>query len=86
MLQSNIVDSLVGLIKQYQAMTREESQGPNGETIVEKIRLIGFTAYYVGGEKAMLRLLDDAQNKDHNDKTITHTLDKVWDRIGSWMA
>lgn len=86
MSQNNIVNSLVVLIQQYQAMTREESQGPQGESIVEKIRLIGLTANYVGGGEAMLRLLDDAQRQDLKDRTITTTLDKVWDRIGSWMA
>jgi hypothetical protein len=86
MLQSNIVDSLIALIQQYKAMSHDESQGPQGESIVERIRLIGATADYIGGAKGMQRLLEDAQHKAGKDRAITHSLDKMWDRIGSWIA
>jgi hypothetical protein len=86
MFQNNIVDTLIALIQQYKAMPHAQSQGPDGESIVERIRLIGATAYHIGGADAMTSLLNDAQSKAGNDRQITHSLDKMWDRIGDWIA
>lgn len=86
MSQSNIIDSLVVLIQQYDAMTHQQSQDPEGESIVKAIRLIGATAYYLGSQEAMLRLLNEAQSKASDDGAITHSLDRMWHRVGTWIS
>lgn len=86
MFQNNIVDTLVALIQQYKAMSPKQSQSPEGESIVERVRLIGATAHHVGGSEGMQRLWDDVESKTGEDRAIINILDKMWDRIGSWMS
>jgi len=87
-MQNNtlFVDGLVALVQQYAAMSSADRQGPVGQSIRERIRVIGETADYFEGFEGMQRLLREAEGKVGDDGSMVRWLDGMWDRVGEWVS
>lgn len=83
-MNNRIVSYLIELVQEYVAMGYMKLQSEQGLSVIERIRVIGETADYFGGEKAMCSLAEEAQSQAVDGSIIVVGLDEAWDGIGSW--
>lgn len=81
-----IENTVVELVKEYDAMNSSERGEDRGQAIRKDIRLIGTTAAFFGGADGMTELHDAAEALVGKDNSVGYWLNKLWDGIGGWWA
>lgn len=81
-----IENTIVELVKEYDAMGSAERANERGQAIVKDIRLIGNTAAFFGGYDGMTRLHDAAEALVDKDNSVGFWLNRMWDGIGGWLS
>lgn len=81
-----IENTIVELIKEYDAMDSDARDEVRGQVIVKDIRLIGNTAAFFGGYDGMTKVHDAAEALAGKDNSVGYWLNKMWDGIGGWWA
>lgn len=81
-----IEQTLVELVKEYDAMDSNERRADKGQAIRKNIQLIGLTAAFFGGYDAMIKLHDAAEELVGSDNSVGYYLNQIWDGIGGWWS
>lgn len=74
-----IGQTVVELVKAYQAMNPADQDGPEGRRVVGQIEELGETAAFWGGRNGVAQLRRAAVSRDH---TISAALGRILHRIG----